>query len=189
MLKTKLGEATMIITTTTNAIAGSVYRRHEHPRIAILSVGEIEVDAYQPVLIQENVLLIFASDIDVFDIPAWTRGLLMLPDGLSRRVKKNTAIRNKMNGRTAAYLSIGDARAILRFGEKLKATTCNKMTISGENETGGVLTVTEFLQGYLNGNLQPPRTDTPNAWFDYLLRFAGNELQAQSPKRRNLAGP
>lgn len=144
--------------------------KREVPRIAFVNSDE-KSSFLKAELVDENLLIIAADDIDVFAIPAWQRGFLVLPATLSYRVKKYIWSSSKKEGFPSAPMAIGDAEAILGFIENLKASGAQTLTISCEYGKSRSVTAARYIQNAIFG--APAHSDlVPNAWVAYILGVA-----------------
>ena len=120
----------------------------------------------------DRLLVLGVDDLDVLAIPAWVRGLLVLPQGLSYRVKRFALKQALGRGeQPSAPMAVGDAHRILEFVNKLKKEGVTELVISCEYGKSRSVTVARFLQQHLFPH-GLSKEKVPNAWVDYLLNLA-----------------
>lgn len=120
----------------------------------------------------EHLLVLGVDDLDVWAVPAWIRGLLVLPEGLSYRVKRYAL--NQAIGRgeqPSAPMAMGDAQRVLDFVNTLKTKGVSELVISCEYGKSRSVTLARFLRRYL-GEVADTPEKVPNAWIDYLMQLA-----------------
>lgn len=120
----------------------------------------------------ERLLVLGVDDLDAGAIPTLIRGFLVLPEGLSYRVKRyalNQAI--SQGEQPSAPMAIGDAHRVLEFVNKLKKEGVDELVISCEYGKSRSVTLARFLRRYL-GEVVDTQERIPNIWIDYLMQLA-----------------
>jgi hypothetical protein len=120
----------------------------------------------------DRLLVLGVDDLDVQAIPAWIRGLLVLPQGLSYRVKRfalNQAI--SRGEQPSAPMAVGDAHRVLEFVNRLQKEGAGELVISCEYGKSRSVTLARFLDQHLFER-EVMSEKVPNAWIDYLMKLA-----------------
>jgi hypothetical protein len=123
----------------------------------------------------DNILVLAADDLDVMAIPAWIRGLLVLPEHLSYRVKRYALKQSRINGQPSAPMAIGDARQILTFVQKHMDAGAGELLISCEYGKSRSVTAARFLNEVVFKRVAPSVEKVPNAWVYYLMGVSKNK--------------
>lgn len=124
----------------------------------------------------DNLLVLAADDLDVMAIPAWIRGLLVLPEHLSYRVKRYSLKQSRISGQPSAPMSIGDARQILAFVQRHQDAGAQELLISCEYGKSRSVTVARFLNEAVFKRVTPSVEKVPNAWVYYLMGVSKNKM-------------